>query len=171
MGAIFDKTGRYRYSLWREWDERLPRIAFVMLNPSTADAVSNDPTIHRCICFAQSWGYGSLEVVNLFAYRATEPRSLKLAKRPVGKENDRYLLEAVQRCDRTVLAWGNWGTLQERDRLVLELLRDRFHHLYCLGMTQANQPRHPLYLKATTELIAFEAQSTAKHRSNSNYCF
>ena len=88
-GADFDPTGVYRYSLWREWDARAPAVAFVMLNPSTADAGKDDPTIRRCASFARSWGYGSLEVVNLFAYRASEPKRLRQTPDPIGPANDR----------------------------------------------------------------------------------
>ncbi len=76
MSAKFDPSMNYRYSLAREWNSNAPRIGFVMLNPSTADATSNDPTIRRCINFARFWGYGAIEVVNLFAYRASHPAQL-----------------------------------------------------------------------------------------------
>ena len=158
QAAIFDRTGSYRYSLLRTWDAIAPRLAFVMLNPSTADAQSNDPTIRRCIRFAQTWGYGTLEVVNLFALRATQPIALKQVAEPVGEDCDRYLLEAVRTADCTVLAWGNWGKLYGRDRAVLALLAQlaaQRSGLCCLGLTQARQPRHPLYLKTTTQPIAY----------------
>ena len=90
--AEIDPTGLYRYSLYRGWETNAPkRIAFVMLNPSRADATNDDPTLCRCISFARSWGYGSLEVVNLFAYRASKPEELKTVTDPVGSENDRYI--------------------------------------------------------------------------------
>lgn len=153
-GAIFDPSRTYRYTLWREWDAHLPRITFVMLNPSTADAEKNDPTIRRCIGLAQQWAFGSLEVVNLFAYRATHPKELKQAIDPVGLENDAHLIAAMERSPTLVLAWGNWGHLWGRDRLVLELLA---HHpqRYCLGMNQSGQPRHPLYVPHTICLQEF----------------
>lgn len=140
--------GNYRYSLWRSWDDQKPRIGFIMLNPSRADAVVNDPTIRRCLNFAQTWGYGGLEVVNLFAYRTASPMNLRQVTNPVGVKNDRYLITLHQRVDRILLAWGNWGGLLQRDREVLGLLGDR-QPLYCLGITKTQQPRHPLYLKAT----------------------
>ncbi len=146
MGACFDPTGLYRYSLWREWDATAPRVGFVMLNPSRADAVVNDPTIRRCMGFARSWGYGSLEVMNLFAYRTTDPKSLSLVAEPIGTENDAHLVRLTQRTERIIVAWGNWGRLQGRDRQVLQLLSAA--SLHCLGTTKLGQPRHPLYLKA-----------------------
>ena len=107
-GAVI--TGDYRYWLWREWDSQCHAISFIMLNPSQADAQVNDPTITRCLNFAQSWGYGRLFVVNLFAYRTPHPSLLKQAVDPIGKDNPRYILESVLRSDRVILAWGNHGT-------------------------------------------------------------
>jgi hypothetical protein len=146
--AIFDSTGTYRYSLWRQWNAAFPQLVLVMLNPSTADAHMDDATIRRCIRFAQHWGYGSLEVVNLFAWMTPNPLNLRDAVDPVGTENDRHILTAVQRAAQVVVAWGNWGTLHQRDRAVLALLSQ--HDIYCLGINRSGQPRHPLYLKSST---------------------
>lgn len=146
QGATFDPTYTYRYNLWRQWDEQRPWVGFVMLNPSRADAVVDDPTIRRCLGFAQAWGYGGLEVVNLFAYRTASPTELRRVSDPIGAENDRYLTSLVQRVDRILLAWGNWGTLYQRDRAVIQLL-GMSKPLNCLGLTQTGQPRHPLYLR------------------------
>ncbi len=154
-GAIFDPTGAYRYLLWREWNPGGSRIAFVMLNPSTADATSDDPTIRRCIGFAHRWDYGTLEVVNQFAYRATYPRELLKAHDPVGPENDHYILDAADRADAVLLAWGNQGRLLRRDREVVRLLSG-CEHLYHLALTQAGQPRHPLYVPKAVRPIRFE---------------
>ena len=153
-GAIFDSTGLYRYLLWREWDCLLPIVTFVMLNPSRADAEVDDPTIRRCLGFARSWGYGSLKVVNLFAYRASRPNLLFQSQAPIGQDNDRYLQIISQRTSTLVLAWGNSGNYQQRDRAVLQLLKDH-PHCYCLGLTQNKNPRHPLYLKRQSTLIRF----------------
>jgi hypothetical protein len=153
-GALFDSTNTYRYNLWRAWSPDHPRIAFIMLNPSTADAQRNDPTINRCIAFAQCWGFGALEVVNLFAYKATYSRDLLKVANPVGEENDRFLLQAVARSSRIIAAWGTKGTLLDRDKRVLELLAD-WQNVYCLGTTKCGHPRHPLYMKGDTGLTAF----------------
>lgn len=152
-GAVFDRSGVYRYWLWREWEVTLPRLSFVMLNPSTADADRNDPTIRRCIQFAHSWGYGAVDVVNLFAFRATQPQILRQVKAPIGRENNRHLQAVCDRADAIVLAWGNWGTLYERDRAVLNLLGGQ--NLFCLGVTRSNQPRHPLYVRGDTQMQRF----------------
>lgn len=148
MGAVIDGSGCYRYSLWREWDVNAPRVVFVLLNPSTADGTHDDPTIRRCIHFARSWRYGSLEVVNLFAYRATDPTVLRSVADPVGPENDRFVVAAHHRARTTVAAWGNHGTLLNRDQSMLRLLSED-RRVYCLGLTKAGQPRHVLYVRGS----------------------
>src|SRR6185369_17379869 len=95
MTAVISKCGKYRYSLRREWIGGAGTVCFIMLNPSTADASVDDPTIRRCIGFAQRWGYQILEVVNLYAYRATRPRDMFAAADPVGPENEYYLCKAA----------------------------------------------------------------------------
>ena len=155
-GAVFDESERYRYSLWRAWSTYHPRIAFVLLNPSTADEERNDPTIRRCIGFARAWNFGSMEVVNLFAYRATNARELLKIDDPVGEENNYYLIQAVERCSSVVVGWGTWGTLLARDLQVLSLIAGR-KDVHCLGITKNGQPRHPLYLKGNTSLVPFYA--------------
>lgn len=147
--AVFDATGRYRYWLWRGWDAGLPTLGFVMLNPHRADAAIEDPTIRRCLGFAKAWNYGSLEVVNLFAYCTAHPRDLKRVANPVGPDNDAYLLETGARVARLIVAWGNSGRLLDRDRAVLQQFADH-SQLYCLGYTRSHQPRHPLYLRRDT---------------------
>ncbi len=156
-GATFDVTERYRYWLWRTWDASLPRVAFVMLNPSTADHRVDDPTIRRCMGFASRWGYGSLIVVNLFAYRTPSPKELAQAAEPVGPDNDSYLVKARRRSRDMILAWGTHGRLHQRDSEVLELLtRRRRRDLLCLGVTMHGHPKHPLYLPGTTRPRPFE---------------
>ncbi len=145
-GVVIDKTGFYRYSLWREWDIDKSKIVFIMLNPSKADASMDDPTLRRCISFAKSWDYGSLIVVNLFAYRSSSPLELRQVDDPVGKQNDRYLKKAIKLADRVVVAWGNNGKLMQRDRLVLELLSKLNIQPHCLGITKSGYPHHPLYV-------------------------
>lgn len=145
-GACFDSTGAYRYALWRSWDDALPRVAFLLLNPSTADAERDDPTIRRCIAYARQWGFGSLHVVNLFAYRATNPRDLLAAPDPVGPDNDAHLLEATRAATLTVAGWGLHGRHNGRAAAVRSLLSAR--PLHTLALTASGEPRHPLYLPA-----------------------
>ena len=146
--ARISPCSMYRYSLSRTWDTSLPRVLFVGLNPSTADDQCDDPTVRRCIGFAQRWGYGGLILVNLFAYRTTDPSGLTEVDDPIGSENDHWIAVEQARVDRVVAAWGNHGVLLNRDEAVLETLT----RAYCLGITKAGCPRHPLYLAATTPL-------------------
>jgi hypothetical protein len=140
--ATFDRSSHYRYHLLREWDPGLPGVTFVMLNPSTADAEQDDPTIRRCVGFARSWGYGELDVVNLFAYRATSRRDLFAADDPAGPANRRWLRYALHRGRPAVVAWGNQGlTFAEVERPSFER-----PGLTCLGRTARGAPRHPLYV-------------------------
>ena len=143
--AVFDQSGAYRYRLGRRREEGRGAVTFVMLNPSTADAEMDDPTIRRCIGFAWDWGYRELIVVNLFALRATTPSELRRAVDPIGPENDEHLLASVDQADAVVVAWGVHGELNARDREVMDLLSDRAP-LRCLGFTKAGLPRHPLYM-------------------------
>jgi len=130
-------------------------LNFVMLNPSTADAVRDDPTIRRCIGFARAWGYRRLTVTNLFAYRTASPRTLRHAPDPVGPQNDDFLLRCARQADRIVCAWGTHGALRNREDEVLGMLRE--HHLEHLGLTQANHPRHPLYVRAAEVPVRYRS--------------
>jgi len=144
----------YRYTLWREWTEALPRLLFVLLNPSVADANLDDPTLRRCIGFAQDWCYGSVELANLYAYRATDPRALRQVADPVGPLNDYHIQEAAGRADKIVVAWGAEGFLHGRDQAVLRLLPKP---LWCLGYTLGGAPRHPLYVRRDAPLLPYPA--------------
>lgn len=144
--AEISPCGKYRYHLRREWDLDLPRVAFIMLNPSTADANDDDPTIRRCIGFAKAWGYGGLDVVNLYGYRATNPKELKNVPSPIGPHNDDTLLAIVPYVDRVICAWGAHGG--KRGDSVLRKLRQEGLVPMCLAKTKRGDPMHPLYLKA-----------------------
>ena len=145
-GAVFSRDRRYRYRLWRRWDRARPLVAFVMLNPSTADGRCDDPTIRRCVAFARSWGFGGAEIVNLFAYRATDPRALLRVHDPVGRRNGRYLRSAVFRAALVVAAWGANTLVGHERAAALAALSPRRPR--CLGVTRDGHPRHPLYLRS-----------------------
>lgn len=145
-GAVFSPDRVYRYELHRHWDSG-PLVAFIGLNPSTADETVNDPTIRRCIRFARDWGYGGLVMLNLFAYRATDPRQLRTVADPIGPENDRHLIAATADCGLIVAAWGAGGGYLNRAAQVTELLP---WALQALGETASGEPRHPLYMPAAT---------------------
>lgn len=140
--AMISECGTYRWWLKRAWGSA-PQACFIMLNPSTADAEKDDPTIRRCIAFARDWGFGSLIVVNLFAYRSTDKLMLRTASFPVGEFNDYYTLAAVAESAITVAAWGDFVPFR-RDDDVQRLLGKA--PVYCLGKSKKGQPYHPLYL-------------------------
>jgi len=146
-GAILSDDGLYRYALTREWDTG-PTATFIMLNPSTADAYSDDATIRRCVNYARSWGCGALLVVNLYGLRATDPRELWKAKDPVGPECDVHIVEAVGMARESggpVVA--AWGAHARPDRIAAVLELPGIQPLSALAVTATGQPRHPLYLR------------------------
>jgi hypothetical protein len=160
-GATFSRDRRYRYRLWRRWDRSLPVVAFCMLNPSTADEKRDDPTIRRCIGFAHDWGYGGVEIVNLFAFRATDPRALRYAADPVGCHNDRHLARAARRATLVVTAWGA-GADVRRARRAMRVLSGQRRSLAYLGFTRSRQPRHPLYLPRRLRPISYGSETEAR---------
>ena len=130
---------------------------FVGLNPSTADEARDDPTIRRCVGFARDWGFARLDVVNLYAFRSTDPRALWRAGDPVGPENDLVLAHVLGRADFVLAAWGVHAR-QERVRDVASILgRLRLH---ALGVTNAGAPRHPLYVRADARPSLYVADRT-----------
>jgi len=155
--ACFDETGKYRYRLDRRWGRnRVKNITFIMLNPSTADAFQEDPTIRRCIGFAKRLEFPAMTVVNLFGLRATDPKALKHHMDPVGEDNDWYIYEAMLDSDVIVCAWGTHGSLRGRDKEALKYIRDMSYKMFHLGLTKGGHPKHPLYLPADSELQKFE---------------
>lgn len=139
--ALISACGRYRYTLTREWGTG-PQACWIMLNPSTADAFKDDATICVVVGRSRRAGWGSLVIVNLFAYRATEPKALRSAADPVGPENDVHIAGAVRRAAVVVVAWGTQGAYLGRDRAVLGTLIGR--ELLSVGRTKDGHPRHPL---------------------------
>ena len=145
--AVISECGLYRYSLLRVWeeDEQSARlILFIGLNPSTADAEKDDPTIRRLIGFAKLWGYGGMLMGNIFAFRSTDPKRLVTCDDPVGEYNDRWLRVLADRAMMKVACWGIHGGLLDRQRQVLKFLSS----LYVFGLTLNGLPKHPLYLPA-----------------------
>ena len=119
-----------------------------MLNGSTADANNDDPTLRRCMRFSQVWGFGSLEVVNLFGYRTTLPTELKKANDPIGPENDTYIIKAIKDAEMVIAAWGTNGTYKNQDKHVIKLLKDNGIKPYYIDLSKDGIPKHPLYLKS-----------------------
>jgi hypothetical protein len=149
--AIFSACDRYRYRLTRHLGTQAPLCTFIMLNPSTATAEEDDPTIRRCIGFARAMGCGRLVVANIFAWRATKPGDMKAAADPIGPENDAHIERLARKTAETggklICAWGTHGGFMDRDRAVMAMLETLPVELMSLGETDARFPRHPLYLR------------------------
>jgi len=153
--AVLSDCGRYRYLLRRSWDASKPRALFVMLNPSTADAEIDDPTIRSCTRLCRSWGYGSFEVVNVFAFRATDPKKLAHADDRQGPLNDTHIIAALIRCDVVICAWGAYPIPIVRHRAIISMIQAQKMDGHCLGRTKKGHPKHPLYIKTGTPLEAY----------------
>lgn len=149
--AIFSRNKKYRYVLERIWDDQLPAVMIIGLNPSTADAEHNDPTIYKCIKLAKFWGFGSLVMVNLFAFKATDPKDLLKAEDPVGKRNTWYIRKYLKEVDVVVGAWGNHGVHRGRAYRVMRWLPP----FKVIGVNKSGMPVHPLYQKDGSLLIDF----------------
>lgn len=146
-GAVLSSDERFRYTLWRRW-EFGPVCVWVMLNPSTADARSDDATIRRCVGFAKRWGYAGIEVVNLYALRSTDPKvMLADPDRTGGSENKEILSDTLLRRSNCVCAWGNNAEKSVADAFV-ERAEDLIgpSNVKCLGVTKSGAPRHPVRL-------------------------
>jgi len=159
-GAQFSNDRIYRYILWRTWRPGDGHVTFIGLNPSTADETEDDPTIRRCIGFAKDLGFGGVHMLNIFAFRATNPKELMKAKKPIGKKNNYFLSIYCDMIGLNVACWGTWGAYLNRGREVLDLLG--IDCLHCFGFTKNIQPKHPLYLKKGTELVQMSLYKTIK---------
>ena len=154
--AGYSACEQYRYSLTRVWDAGAPRVLFVMLNPSTATEVQNDPTVERCERRARVLGFGGFRVTNIFAWRATDPRDMRAAADPIGPDNDATLLEGADWADRIIAAWGVHGAHLERGAAVAARLAEGAKPLYHLGLSKAGHPKHPLYLPYRQEPVLWQ---------------
>jgi len=144
--ANYSDCERYRYDLTRIWDEQGRKVAFVMLNPSTATEVQNDPTVERCERRARTLGYGAFRVCNIFAWRDTDPKKMRKAQDPVGPFNDQAIKDACIWADAVICAWGTHGEHLQRGPAVEALMRGTKKPLYHLGLSKAGHPKHPLYI-------------------------
>lgn len=171
-GACFDTDERFRYTLWRRWPVEPPKslfamraaydglVAFVGLNPSTADESQNDPTVTRCINFAKDWGFSGMVMLNLFAYRATDPKEMKAVPRPLGVRNMAAIMNVAAIVNQVVACWGVHGEHQDRGDTVAELLLRRFPgKVVHLGLTKDGHPRHPLYLASDTKRTVWSGKA------------
>lgn len=175
-GAIFSRDERHRYMLWREWDQGGQALVVIGLNPSTATHEVNDPTIRRCMGFAETWGYGALVMVNLFAFRSTNPKGLRTAWPPapdgrhgaVGLRNDAHLRWWTREANRAGLvlaAWGTNGAFLERGASVARTLQGKGVDLQCFAVTKGGHPIHPLYQLASALPVPYLATSQPPQRA------
>ncbi len=162
-GATLSACRQYRYRLWRTWGDRDRRCVFVGVNPSTADEREDDPTIRKCVGFAKRWGFGAIDMVNLFAWRDTDQRGLLTAPNPVGIENDCRILQAFDGATRIVFAWGRGKTAPVRKIIRMRVAAESAMLRYgraergCLGRTEDGFPRHPLMLAYETRFEPWPA--------------
>jgi hypothetical protein len=162
--CVFSKDRRYRYVLTHDWrdfsdcphlipiDDR-KSITWIGLNPSTADENQLDPTLRRVKGFSQAWGFNTFHMVNLFAYRATDPGDMKEAVDPVGPENDHWIYDSCSNSELTIVCWGSHGGFKNRSKDVMEHLSGM--KLRCMGFTKEKHPKHPLYLSLKTAPVLF----------------
>ncbi len=144
--AVYSDCERYRYSLTRVWEPSSRKLLFVMLNPSRATEIDNDPTVERCERRARVLGYGAFQVANIFAWRETDPKLMRRAADPVGLNNDEILRKGAAWADDIIAAWGTHGAHLNRGRDVEHLLSCVGAPLFHLGLSKAGHPKHPLYI-------------------------
>ncbi len=144
--------GKYRYALWRIWDNSKPIVAFIGLNPSTADFVADDPTIRRVKGFSKAWGFGGIYMLNLFAWRSTDPKVLPTVEDPIG-ECDKWLLYPTKKIHTVVFAWGSNPAIKIKNRAAR--VSEMFPNAICLKKNKDGNPWHPLYVASNTEPIYF----------------
>lgn len=156
-GAVFDDSKLYRYSLWRRFKPFCPvnrMLCVCSLNPSTADHEIDDPTVRRDLGFAKSFGFDGLVKINLFSFRATDPALMKAHPSPIGAENDYFIQWFAQNAGMFIAAWGNDGAHLNRSTEVRKLLQGTV--VYHLGLNQTGEPKHPLFLKKTTQPVLWK---------------
>lgn len=156
-GCVLSDCGTYRYRLHREWDKSRPTLAFLMLNPSTADHLTDDATVTRCLLRAAAGKFGRLEVANLFPLRATNPAELLTHPDPIGPKDggisaDGAILDVISAAQTVICAWGAHAAAAKRADEVLRLIRmaGMRNKLYHLGLNKDGSPKHPLYIAAST---------------------
>jgi hypothetical protein len=164
MSAVISPCGLYRYRLERRIDIG-PSVLVIMLNPSTADAEKNDPTIGKLIGFGTRLGWGRIMVGNLFGLRSTNPKALQTASDPIGPDNDYHLRQMLRESHQVVLAWGAKHKLPATLReawapAIIDMVQAFDRTPMRFGeLTQCGQPRHPLMLAYATPLLPWAPAS------------
>jgi len=160
--AVYSACESYRYQLTRTWDASGGKVHFIMLNPSTATEVQNDPTVERCERRARALGFGAFRVTNIFAWRDTDPFAMRKTGDPVGPANDAAILEGCAWADRVVAAWGTHGTHMDRGPAVEAMLRKADIELHHLGLSKHGHPKHPLYISYAQQPQFWQADEDVK---------
>lgn len=146
--AVFSPCRKWRYHLQHIWDESQPNLIWMMLNPSTADELKNDPTVERCEQRARMWGFGGVEVFNIFGYRATDPADMKAYIDPVGPDNDDWMIDFAKKSQNTkaIIGWGEHGKHRGRGEAVLNIIKQHDGRVNALKINASGHPKHPLYI-------------------------
>jgi len=150
--AEISECKKYRYDLFRVWDENKPYLMFIGLNPSTADYEQDDNTIRRCIDFAKNLNFGGICMCNLFALRSTNPKNMLLHTSPIGDKNDFYIKKHAKYAGMIIVAWGNKGNHLNRDKEVIKIIN---RPVFALDINKSGQPKHPLYIPRNKKPIIF----------------
>jgi hypothetical protein len=148
-GAIFSECKKYRYALWRVWDKSKPYVMFIGLNPSTANELTDDPTIRRVKKLAYFLGYGGVYMMNLYAFITPDPKELKKCNDPI-KDNDKWINTIHVKCKDIIFAWGSFKAAKERGKYIVQ----RFKGL-ALGLNNDGSPKHPLYIPNNVQTINY----------------
>lgn len=154
-GAEFSKDRKYRYALWRIWDNSKPLVMFIGLNPSTANENTLDPTITRVKGFASTWGYGGFYMMNLFALVSSNPDDLLKSDDPLG-DNDGWIEKVIPKCEKIIFAWGSFSQAVDRAKLIADNYTG-----YALDINKDGSPRHPLFVPSKTETVLYQ---TSRYR-------
>ena len=153
-GVRLSSCKKHRLQLWREWDSNLPKVLFIMLNPSTADHEQDDPTLRRCIDFAKQWGYGGLYIGNLYSLRAADPKTLVKVSKFNHRDNYKHIVSIALQCQLVVCAWGNYPIIKKLG-IPLNIFKQLNQKLHCIALSKTGTPKHPLYLKKSLTPIPF----------------
>ncbi len=149
--AMYSGCENYRYSLTRTWDPKGRKAHFIMLNPSTATEMQNDPTVERCERRARTLGFGAFRVTNIFAWRDTDPKKMRAASDPIGTQNDAAIAQGCAWADQIIAAWGSHGAHMNRGQEVKQMLQNMALPVFHLGLTKEGHPKHPLYIAYTQQ--------------------
>jgi len=154
--GLYSEDSHYRYVLYRDWNQKevLPHLVVIGLNPSVADEQHDDRTVRKCISFARREKFGSLTVLNIFAFRTTKSNELLKCSDPIGRDNDYHILQECENATKVVVAWGTNGKIFDRSQKVLNLLKKI--RLFCFGVNRDGTPKHPLYLSLQSKLVEME---------------